>query len=717
MAGPSRALPLLLVVLLVGCFSSTLTIEQVADFDGEPDREFEVPSDGFVTDPLPPDLNDPGDLPLTLTRVKPNAASASGGASVTVVGSAFSAKARVFFGDSPVEQVDTKVDSANEIEVVVPPGSIGPVDVTVELASGETVSLKDGFTYHGIDIAPSSGPLAGGTLVEVTVAGRELEDGIELQFAGAPCTDLTVVTPRRMRCKTPSGMQGPADLRLVFPDGEEALAPSAFEYVGIADAINGGLSGGPIDGVINVTVVDSAMQLPLPGAWVVVGDDPDGALKGQTNARGQISLSAPDLTGPVTVHVAFDCFESTSFVAVDAQNVVAILDPAITLRCLDELDIDSGEFDNFGDGGGGGGGTVGIAGSRVSGELRFRGPEEFGAGDWRAIPEPRPGEVRVLYVYTTVSSVFSSSVDPARGDDSIQRIEEGAEKGPGGGFPYRIFTRPAGMAVYALGGLEDPTTGKFVPYVMGVERNVVTAPGVDTSGVDIDVSLTLDQALSVRLQNLPSAGLDGPLEYRVSTALDLGAEGFIVRAIRGRRLDVRSSTTGAEPFDFYGQPPLSGPLSDARYSVLAGWYSGDYNSYPYTEALVEGVLPQGGEYTVDSLLGIPKAVAPAPGAPMPADRVLRWSADGAEPDFYYIQVTLSDRTPVWRYMVRGDVRQVAMPDLSGLEGLNAVPDGFLTWEVRGLRVRGFDWNRFTFSYLRSRNWTHDAVDSFLFQVR
>jgi len=109
-------------------------------------------------------------------------------------------------------------------------------------------------------------------------------------------------------------------------------------------------------------------------------------------------------------------------------------------------------------------------------------------------------------------------------------------------------------------------------------------------------------------------------------------------------------------------------------------------------------------------------VAPAQGARLPADRVLRWSADGATPDMYIISVTGGDGFPAWEQFVPGTLTESPLPDLSSIEGLEDIPAGFLDWVVRGVRIEGFEFNSFHYGHLSPRVWTHTAVDNFTMRL-
>lgn len=720
-------LGLLITTGLSACFDSTLRIEPRVDIEGADDEEFVLPSNGFDKVDLP-DVRDPSrDVPLTLTRVDPATGPSIGGGKVRLIGSAFTEGAQVFFGGQRVASADVAFVNGNELLVELPVGHVGVVTVVVELGSGETVSLANAFEYHGLVVTPGQGPPSGGSLIEVTVDGPMLGEGpraAEIAFlvGGNPCTDLHVVTPSRFRCRTPAGPSGKADVRLIGPSGTGWVvnAPQAFEYTLGEESVNGGLRGGPIAGNLDVTVVDSLLKLGVPGVRVVAERPGGPPIHGLTDSAGRVVLADPQLTGPVTVHAALECFETTSIVAFDASQVGIILRPTAELRCVEDLELELEEQQGQGGSGGGGSGgrrSVGTAGAQVSGVLRFAGESEFGDNGWTIIPEPKPGEVRVVYVYATRASVFSGEVDPALGQ-SRQRIVEDASGAAGHfGVPYSIFTRPAGLAVYALGGLEDMTTGRFIPYVMGVRRDVVTAPATVTEGVDIVMAIPLDRALKFSFSTAVTGDDIGPLEYRASIFMDLGAEGFVKRVVNGKPLDTRVGYRADELFAFFGQPAAEGVISDLRYSALAGWYTGSYADFPYTEALLEGIVPSQTPISISSMLDVPKEVLPKRGQVLPRDRTLRWQATAPNPQLYVVNLYLADGTPVWEQIVPGSNRSAVLPDLSEFPESGGLPSGRMHWSVRGLRVRGFEYNRFDYSALQSRHWTHDTVNEFFFEVR
>lgn len=647
-----------------------------------------------------------GAATLTVTGIAPDHGPFTGGNRAVVRGSAFTDQALVYVGGRMVQPAETTLVDANSLSVIVPAGEVGLADVSVEVGE-DVVTRKEAYTYNALALDPVSGSIAGGTSVLITVAGAPFGDGLTIEFGGKPCTDLRLVTPRQARCKTPRGTLGAVDVVASWsgaasPDGD-LLARDAYEYLDLTDTARGGFGGGPIDGAINVTVVDFDLGFVVPGAFVLIGDDLKTPLQGFTNDRGQVTFSESGLRGPVTVHVAAKCFERASLVAFDASNVTVFIRALIDPACAKLGDPPTG-------------GGRGTSGSLVSGELIFPGSDEFAVNAWDIVPEPRPDEVRVAYVYTTRVRRDLPNPSPEAGGGLSRVVEQTAEKGERG-YAYRIFARPAGLAVYALSGLERPTTGEFVPYVMGVARGVLTAPGEETSGVDIFMNIPLDRELQVKLADVPKGTVRGPEEFRVQAHLDLGGEGVIVREASGWEIDLQSSFTAGGLFRFFAQPALIGTLADTRYQVVAGWYGlGAIDLPPYTEVRVRGV-PQASEpVVVDGLLAFARPAAPADGERLPQDRVLRWDAVGPPPDLYVLSIVDGDGFPAWTQIVPGSLTESTLPDLATVKGIGDLARGFLLWELRAVKIEDFDYTTFHYGFLSDRAWSHTAVDQSTFQL-
>lgn len=631
---------------------------------------------------------------LELARVVPDHGPFTGGNTVVLRGNGFTDEAQVTFGGLAVQVPDHRLIDGRRLAVVVPAGDPGPVDVTITVGD-DTVTLEDGYTYDAIHVDPSSGAVSGGTFVTIVGTGTSFTEGDTVLFGRTPCVDVEVVSETRINCRTPPMAAGAVDVTVASDDGSGSIvAPDAYTYFDSSDPTTGGLGGGPITGAINITVLNAMTGDPVPDAYAIVGEDLGTEHQGLTDSLGQITFSGPDILPPATVHIAKHCFERTSVVAFDARDVTVFLTPWMDPMC--------------GMGGGGGGGS-GRNGAFIEGELVWFTDFGLGPQEWFNVPQERAGWVRVAYVYTTQAAVDIPNPDPAAGG-SVQRVLQT----PVGesGYPYSIFARPAGLAVYALAGLEETATGRFVPYVMGVARSVLAGPGQVIEDVDIIMDIPLDHYVEVQLADIPRPARIGPDRFRLQANIDLAGEGVIAREVAGVELDVVRSRDAGRPLRFLAQPALEGALSDGRYRVEAGWFTGDFDGQPYTVVVERGVTAVDDTIAMGGFLGIPQPTAPAYGEYLPADRVFRWDADGPDPDLHVVLVIGADGNPAWRMYVPGDVREAPAPDFASIPGLEDLPAGFVTWAVFAVSIPGFDFNEFRYSDLNDLFWTRWAVDSY-----
>lgn len=635
---------------------------------------------------------------LELARLVPNHGPFVGGNTVILRGNGFTDEAQVSFGELMVQPADHRLIDPRRLAVVVPAGDPGTVDVTITVGD-DTVTLEDGYTYESIHVDPSSGSISGGTFVTIIGNGVSFQAGDRVIFGRTPCENVEIVSETRINCRTPPMAAGSVDVTVASDDGTGTVtAPDAFTYFDSSDPVSGGLGGGPLSGTINVTVIDWMTGAPVPDAYAIVGQDPATEHQGLTDTLGQITFSGPDIMPPATVHIAKHCYERTSFVAFDARDVTVFLMPWQDPMC----------------GMGMGEPPVGRPrnGAFIEGELVWFTDFGLGPQPWFNVPQEREGWVRVAYVYTTRSSAGSANPNPAAGG-AIQRVLQSPQGERG--YPYSVFARPAGLAVYALAGLEETATGRFVPYVMGVARNVLAGPGQVVSDVDIIMDIPLDHYLETQLTGLPPESDDSPDRFVLSADIDLAGEGVIVREHNLEPMDVVRGRSASEPFRFLAQPALEGALRDGRYRIEASYVTGDWEGQPSTTAVERGITAVDETIIIDSFLGVPRAVAPEYGALLPADRVLRWTAEGPDPDLQVLVIDGSDGNRQWTVYLPGDVREAPAPDFSSIPGLEDMPSGYLFWAVFAISIPDFDFNEFRYSDLNDLYWKRWAVDSFLAQ--
>lgn len=635
------------------------------------------PSDGHVLNPDGTDL-----FTFVVRQVEPDHGPTNGGNEVLVKGAGFKVDSRVYFGERMADPAEVLVLDHTRIACLVPPGTVGPVTVMVRRPEGIAATLENGYTYDPFYVDPASGTVAGGTFVRITGTGTDFQEGDVATFGGNALQEQSIVSSTMITGRTPPGAPGEVAVRVDGPGGTHEI-PGAFTYYVGVDPVNGGLGGGPIQGEISVTLLDSYSEEPIPEAFVILGASTAGPYQGLTDVQGRITFSDPNLIGPQMVTAAKDGYEIVSFVTFDAREVTAYMTP--------EIPPEPGTF-------------PGTAYSVVYGKVRFGGIEHGGDPcQWSLlIPEPGPGKERVIKVYQTMRDFDWST--PSPGEDGIVRESEECNAG----WDYFLYTYPGSYAVYAIGGHEDIDTREFTPIAAGFARNIISAPGEQVQA-DIYVDLGMDRTLDVQLTDPPPLDtLLGPVTYRARLFVDLGGDGYVVRADH-----VLDTTEATAMFHFETLAPLAGAIGDGHYSVMVDAYN--YGLYPYSQLYLADINPDiTPTVAADAFVGIPQAVDPPPDGSPSANRMV-WDAVGAQPSFHLVLLrTYPDGDAYWRLYLNGTVNQFTLPDLSVIEQLTGHPAGPMQWIIYAITVPNMDFNDFTYRYMSDRYWTAAAAASYRF---
>jgi hypothetical protein len=644
-------------------------------------------SDGMPLPPLSVDYADPSHGPFV------------GGTQVTLRGRGFAQGMAVTIGGHAVAAGDLTVLDAHRAVVVTPPGAPGPAEIGVTSA-GEQTSRPDGFTYDAVYLEPTTGSIAGGTLVRIRGLGTSFAAGVTVTFGSASMTGIQVVNPQELTGYTPPGEPGTVAIE-IQSHGATIDVADAFTYEATVNASEGGFGGGAIEGTLNVTVIDDFTGNGVAMAYVVVGDPAVAQYHGFADPFGQITFSGPGLGGQLTITAGHPKYESGAFVGFDARDATMFLEPLPP----DPMDPPPG------------GGPTGPPPSRppssIGGDIVFGGTTTIGSDSgWALVPEPtQPDEIKRTYIYATGRDIFSGTSRPLPGG-TIDFVA-GQE-----GWHYEVPVSAGAFALVAIAGLYNPNLdpdgpgplppGVFVPYAMGVMRNLVVGIGESLDNVTIPINIPLDTAILVQLRDAPAigiAGTDGPTEYRVSAVIDLGGEGVI--ALPGSRAVFSDKPTAVLP----SLAPLSGAIADASYSLVAGAYT-TAQSTPVSVRIVRGVRDLSVPVAISGFLGVPRAVDP-PEAGTSALHHLVLSSDGGggTPTFIYHRLSAKDGTPVFRVLARGDRLDVPLYDLTGA-GLPALTTKPLFWTVFAIRVADESFDTFNYGLLNANRWDAYATDVF-----
>lgn len=686
-----RALGLLVTVSLLAC--------------GQPPADDPVdaaPGDGAAAVDAAIDAASPGFL---IQYADPDHGPFRGGTLATIRGQGFRESDQVWIGGRLV--LGQRYIDSRRFEILTPPGEPGEATIEVRRAGGG-VERARAFTYDPIAIDPPSGSVAGGTFVTITGLGTDFGPGTTVRFDGLPLSGLTVVSPQQLTGYAPPGVAGDADVEVTVPGVGGFRAGRAYTYFTTGDPFSGGLSGGPLNGTLNVVILDQNTKDGIPGAFVAVGDPATTAYRGTTDALGQITFSGPDLIGPVTVVATAEEHEVASFHCVEAANVTMWLRSPLPPPDL-------------------GPPPVGVSGATIRGHVVFGDGVGLGSPLWNLVPEPRTiTERKRLYVTTAAGSLTGGPAPPTRFIDYQYDPEQLA-------WPYEVGARPGALAVVAIAGLYDSArdpdgNGRegFEPFATGVARGVLVGPGEDKTGVDVVVNVPLDAALRVHLVDPPALntpGERGPTQRIFRGGVDLGGEGLIHF---GRHGLSQPNADGLVPGEvrFAGSdadltvrsiPALARGVADGTYAMSVGAYA-DGGAPPFSVRVVRGVSDTNAPIAIGDFLPVPRAVDPTLTTTATGRRLVL----GGEPPARGVPTfrlhTLSDAVgnPVWRGVTCGEQTTVDLPDLSSI-GVTYPPQGEpVTWVSWAISTAG-SYDTFSYRWFGSAYWRAYATDAWTVQ--
>jgi hypothetical protein len=230
----------------------------------------------------------------SISAVTPSSGPIAGGTLVTVTGANLSGATSVSFGGVPGTGLD--VASPTSLSVTTPPHAAGSVDVVVTTPNGASETNAATFSYEGpptpaptvSGLAPSSGPIAGGT--SVTISGSDFIGATSVTFGGVAATGLDVESASSLSVVSPAHAAGAVDVVVTTPGGSSATSAGAtFTYV----------------------------EAPL-AAPTVAGVSPSG---GPVAGGTSVTITGTNLTGATAV--SFGGTAATEVVAVDAAHVTA----------------------------------------------------------------------------------------------------------------------------------------------------------------------------------------------------------------------------------------------------------------------------------------------------------------------------------------------------------------------------------------------------------
>jgi spore coat protein U-like protein len=168
----------------------------------------------------------------TITGINATSGSTAGGTIITIQGTDLGDVTAVKFGT--VSATNFTVLSNGWIEVTVPPGVAGTVDVTVTTSSGTSAtSSADRYTYVAAaapvvsQVAPTGGTTAGGTVV--TIVGSGILGATAVAFGSLAGWNFVVLSDSVIVATAPAESAGTVDVTVTTDSGTSATT-SADHY-------------------------------------------------------------------------------------------------------------------------------------------------------------------------------------------------------------------------------------------------------------------------------------------------------------------------------------------------------------------------------------------------------------------------------------------------------------------------------------------------------
>jgi hypothetical protein len=497
-----------------------------------------------------------------------------------------------------------------------------------------------------------------------------------VKFGQYNAKDLKFVDSHTITCRTPKGSVGVVDVRIERLTENDTL-PGGFSYFD-PRSISGGLSGGPLVGTLNITVLDStngSYGAPIFGAQVMLGLDPTTPFQGQTDQRGQITFSDPSLVKAETVTVSKDFYQSATVSGVNAENLTVFIQRT-------------------------GGGEPG------SGNPPPGAPPSTIAGRVTGFKSPRPlvsGESLEARVFVAQRSLYDGPPFieelPDRSREKWRVVTDGAD--------YLVFSGAGLRAVYAVLGIVRAST--FTPIAMGVKRGITTSPDNPATGKDIILDMQLDLAVPVTIDSPltiqgpvgPEPGFNGLYSW-----LELGAEGFVPNPNNwntGTSLTSSVSSASAN-LTFPGFPRLDGSnFIFLNQAVGSATYPTSYYFRRQPGDLTQGV-------TIGPMLPAPNLTQPLTSF----NGTISWTMDpGPIPNIYNVQIRrfIPPRfsLTVWDMVLPGTETQVTVPQFA-LDKLNREEMGNDLFVVMfASRAPKFAYNQWTYDTLSGVSWSSYSI--------
>jgi IPT/TIG domain-containing protein len=628
--------------------------------------------------------------PHALIGVDPSHGPFNGGQARIVRGNGFGNGLRVWFGAREVPSKDVIAVDPSRAQVIVPPGTAGPVAVKTQIANDVSTArtLTAAYLYETFYGEPSAGGTSGGTLVHWFGQGTTWGPETTVTIGDKPCEPVQVISPTELSCTTAAAPVGAKSVTIGTTD-EASIVRDAFIVADTDNGYTGGLSGKRLTNRLKVLVYDAYSGMPQKAAYVLAGDDESTGFTGATDAAGLALFEDPNLGPTRSVTVAARCHQPMTFVDVPVDVVTVYLTPVLSPACTPAGDPPAI-------------GGRGIALSTLKGELVWGVDGEFRSLAWKNIPTPGPSEKLVAYV-------FRLTGDPA-GAFALPPATDGVRPDTAGGkvgFSFTMTTSLGNLTLYALAGIEDGSgsSAKFTAYAMGIVRGVAAALGQTTSDIFIPIDTRLDHAVALTAKTPPPA-LRGPDRARLGVSVEIERGGYAVipSGVGTWPLPVERTLS------FVGLPALTGALASARYVASGLLGTGPTLTTPLSHVGHYGSTSE--SIGLGEFLTVPVLEYPSFGGAWDGRRLsFAFAPGGGTVDLTVLQVQSASGLVTWTIAVPGGgARSVTLPDLRHAYPEGALVPGNISVSVLGGHLVGFDYMVMRYGQLNPSGFDAYAMD-------
>ncbi len=638
--------------------------------------------------------NLPASAPHAVLGVNPPHGSFAGGGLALISGNGFAGTARVWFGDVELDPSAIVPIDPQRIQVTVPAGHTGPVDVSVQNGTDESTlaALSGGYSYDQFYADPASGPTSGGTRIAVLGDGTKWNADTTILIDQNPCPVDEVVSKTELHCTTPAGTPGSKPMRVSTADGVDEDVLDAFVYGNSDDGFKGGLSGNTLKDNLKVLALDNISSLALDGATVIIGTDVTSADILKTDSSGVAVDSKPGLGPKQTVTIARKCYQPQTFVDVTVDTVTAFLDPVLSPACGSA----AGDLPPSG-----GSSTFGAS---VTGQVVWPATAEFKRDGWLDVPAPQSDNERLVAYVLRLSSSPTDRFSLPDANEAITPSSTGDR-----GYAFNSFGLPGNFTLYALAGIETISSPRtFTAYQMGLVRGVAAAAGETKSDVFIQIDADLDHALTLDLDP-PSVTARGPDRVQAYASIQVGTEGYA--PLPNGFISQSLPLTGA--LSFVGVPTLAGSLLGTNYIATARAVTGQAGSTPRSVVGLVSTTYTSDPLKVDAFVQVPVLTNPAPNTAWDGKGLASTrGAGGAPVDLFVYDVQSGAGLVGWTVIAPGASAAFDLPDLDSVSADLGLIQGPLSITVNAAHIENFAYGTLRYRDATQRGWAAYATDVF-----